>query len=104
MQNDHSFKKTSKKRTHMEYDELKRLRLEMGCAPRDMCSLLGLKRRTYQGYESGNRGIPQDIAERVREAHRRDREFMAALPAKLLSRIDRDFPLGIVSFLSPEKF
>lgn len=59
--------------------ELKRLRLEMRFAPRDMCEVLGLKRRTYQDYEAGKRGIPAVLAVRIREMHKRDREFIAGI-------------------------
>lgn len=87
--------KKRQKRTHMSGAELKRLRREMNYRPRDMYLTLGLARRTYQDYESGRRGIPQDVAAAVRKAHKRDREFMANLPMRIGAILDRDFPDGI---------
>jgi hypothetical protein len=90
-------KRTEKrqKRTHMSGAELKRLRREMKYRPCDMWLTLGLPRRTYQDYEAGLRGIPQEVAAAVREAHRRDREFVANLPTRIGAILDRDFPDGI---------
>lgn len=97
MQNDLKKRKKRQKRTHMSGDELKRLRREMRYGVCDMYAVLGLPRRTYQDYESGRRGIPQDVAAKARELHRRDREFMAGLPARIGAAIDRQFPGGIIS-------
>lgn len=88
--------KKSKKRTHMTGEELRLLRLEMKVGPCDMYRLLGLPRRTYQDYEAGRRSIPLEVAIKARAAHRRDREFMANLPAKIFAALDRQFPGGII--------
>jgi len=96
VQNQPEKKKKSKKRTHMSADELKRLRREMRIGVCDMYRLLGLPRRTYQDYEAGKRGIPQDVADKAREAHRRDREFMAALSARICASLDQQFPGGVI--------
>jgi len=80
----------------MSATELKRLRREMRYGPCDMYRALGLPRRTYQDYESGRRSIPQNVADAARAAHRRDREFMAALPARIGAALDRDYPGGII--------
>ena len=75
MQKQQKNKKTAK--THaLSGKELKQLRSEMKFAPRDMCDTLQLKRRTYQDYEAGKRGIPAPLAARIRELHKRDREFI----------------------------
>ena len=103
MQKQQEKRKTRQKRTHMSSAECKRLRREMGCAPCDMYRLLGLPRRTYQDYESGRRGIPQGIAAQIREAHRRDREFMDSLPARIETWILRDFPNGVIPSANDEK-
>lgn len=79
MQNDTKKHNKRQKRTHMSGQELKRLRLEMKFAPRDMCDILPLNRRTYQDYEAGKRGIPAGLAARIRELHQRDREFIAGI-------------------------
>ncbi|MRR33178.1 XRE family transcriptional regulator [bacterium] len=96
MQNDLKKRKKRQKRTHMSAAELKRLRREMKYGPCDMYRALGLARRTYQDYEAGKRGIPQDVAVKVRGLHRRDREFMAGLPARIGAALDHDFPGGII--------
>lgn len=85
----------------MTGDELKRIRLAMGYAPRDMYRSLALPRRSYQDYEAGKRGIPADVADKARQLHRRDREFMARLSDRIADRIDRDFPNGIQSAVEP---
>lgn len=87
----------------MSAAECKRLRHEMGCAPCDMYRLLGLPRRTYQDYEAGKRGIPQSVAAQIRDAHRRDREFMAGLPARIETWILRDYPDGIIPSTPDER-
>lgn len=81
----------------MSGDELKRIRLAIGFAPRDMYRSLGLPRRTFQDYEAGKRSIPTEVAETAREIQRRDREFMKRLPGRLAAAIDKDFPNGIHS-------
>lgn len=74
---------------------MKRLRREMKYRPCDMWATLGLPRRTYQDYEAGRRGIPQEVAEAARAAHRRDRDFIANLPTRIGAILDRDYPDGI---------
>ncbi|MDA8428913.1 MAG: hypothetical protein M0T70_06620 [Geobacteraceae bacterium] len=87
----------------MSAEECKRLRQEMKFGVCDMYRTLGLPRRTYQDYESGRRGIPQDVAAQIREAHRRDREFMAGLPARIDAALKREFPGGIIPSFQDEK-
>lgn len=84
------------KRTHMTGAELTRIQAELLFAPRDMCCVLGLPRRTYQDYKSGRRGIPRDVADLAREILRRNREFMARLPALITAAVERDFPGGVI--------
>lgn len=79
MQNELKKPNKRQKRTHMSGQKLKQLRREMKFAPRDMCEILQLKRRTYQDYEAGKRGIPAGLAARIRELHQRDREFIAGI-------------------------
>lgn len=79
----------------MNADELKRLRREMRFGVCDMYRVLGLPRRTYQDYEAGKRGIPEDVAAMARKAHCRDREFMTTLSERIGAALDREFPGGI---------
>ena len=81
--------------------ELKALRQEMHMDMRSMSLILDkMPYRTYQDYEYGKRGIPESVAERVREAHRKDREFMAGIVARVDEEINRQFPMGIPSEIS----
>ena len=56
----------------------------MGYERQDMCDQLGLKPRRYQSYELGDRGMPAELATRIRELYRHDREWMAGI----VSRVD----------------
>jgi hypothetical protein len=77
--------------------DLKSIRLALGFAPRDMCAVLSLPRRTYQDYEAGQRGIPAAVAERVRQVEERNRRFWEELPGRVGEAVSRDWPGGIVS-------
>lgn len=96
MQNTSKKQSGRQKRTHMTSTELRQIRTEVRFAPRDMRRVLGLPRRTYQDYESGRRGIPRAVADSAREVLRRNREFMARLPALITAAVERDFPGGVI--------
>lgn len=53
------------------------IREDMLYDPRDMCDQFNLKRRTYQDYEAGHRGIPDELAVRIRKQYEWDRDWMA---------------------------
>lgn len=83
--------------THMSAAELIRLREEMRLQPVHMYrNVLNIPRRTYQDYETGRRSIPEDIATRIREAHRKDREFMTNLPGRIHASLDNEYPGGMI--------
>jgi len=85
------------KRTHMSAAELIRLREEMNLKPRHMRLVLGIKsRRTYEDYEAGKRGIPEKTAAQIREAHRKDRAFMAGIPGMVHAALDAEYPGGMI--------
>lgn len=69
------------------YAELQALRLELKFSIAEMAELKGLKKSTYQGYESGRRSMPEGFVNSIREWRRRDLEFMAGLPARVDERI-----------------
>lgn len=76
MQNDKKKQKKQTKRTQYMCGKILRwLRKDMKYEPRDMCDQFKLPRRTYQDYEAGKRGIPAKLATRIREQHKRDREW-----------------------------
>lgn len=72
--------------------ELKRIRLKMLFAPREMCACLvppGCKpmpRRTYQDYEAGKRGIPAELATRIQELYWKDLDFMSTIGDRIEAR------------------
>ncbi|BDV42414.1 hypothetical protein GURASL_13370 [Geotalea uraniireducens] len=103
MQNQSQKQKKRQKCTHMSAEECKRLRSEIKLGPCDMCRILGIPRRTYQDYEAGRRGIPESVATQIREAYRRNREFMAGLPARIETWFFRDFPGGVIPSVHVEK-
>ncbi len=82
--------------------ELKALRQEMHFDKRSLALLLSVPYRTLQDRESGKRGIPEEFAEKMREAHRKDREFMAGIVTRVDEEINRQFPMGIPSEISPQ--
>lgn len=67
----------------MTGEDLRRIERELKFQPRHMCAEFGLPRRTYQDYRTGRRGIPRDLAERIRETHRRDREWVAGIGGRV---------------------
>lgn len=80
-------KKTIKSRKRPQYmcgKMLRYMREVMKYEPRDMRASLGVKsRRTYEDYEAGKRGIPPYLALLIRKLYRRDRDFMAGIPARV---------------------
>lgn len=80
MQTPHKKQRKRQKRTQFMCGKMLRwMREDMRYEPRDMRALLGLKRRTYQDYEAGKRGIPAKLALLIRELHQRDREFISGI-------------------------
>jgi len=79
VQNETKKQEKRQKRTHMTGGELTRIRKEMKFEPRHMYRTLNIPRRTYQDYEADKRGIPVKLALRIREMHKRDREWVAGI-------------------------
>jgi DNA-binding transcriptional regulator YiaG len=104
VQNDLKKRKTDTKRTHlMDADMLKNIREEIGFAPRDMYRTLGIPWRTYQDYEAGKRGIPDDVASAVLVELKWNREFMTGLPCRVDRDLEREFPGGVCPSFQVEK-
>lgn len=76
--------------------ELKRIAGAVGNL-KALAVMAGIPYRSLQDYSRGLFGIPEHVAAVVREAHRRDREFMADMVRRLEERLDRDYPRGIPS-------
>lgn len=103
MQNDTKKRNNRPKRTHPRGRKqylckamLRWIRLQMGFEPRDMYRTLELPRRTYQDYEAGKRGIPAELATRIREMHRRDRELMNGIGDRVDAELHRQYPGGVL--------
>ena len=86
MQNDKKKQNKRQQRTHplgrKQYMCGKMLLLiqnDMLYDPRDMCDQFNLNRRTYQDYAAGKRGIPEQLAARVRTQYAWDRQWMAEI-------------------------
>ena len=80
----------------MTSDELKALREEMHLDKRSMALILEVPYRTYQDREYGKRGIPNDFAEKVIEAHRKDRAFMASIADRIDADLAKQYPGGFI--------
>lgn len=80
------------------YAELKALRLEMKLSIAEMAGVMGIKKATYQGYETGRRPMPGGFINRVREWRQLDMEFMAGIAARVDERLIKEgFGRGIPS-------
>lgn len=78
--------------------ELRQIREEMCFDRVSMARALdGMPYRTYQSYEYGDRGIPKEVADKVRELRRNNRQFMAGFRRRLEANLDRLYPAGIPS-------
>lgn len=78
--------------------EVKQLQKEMGMSLQETADLLDIPKTTYQRYHDGSANIPEELALKLRDAHRRmtawqDDYFKVRLPAQL----DSTFPNGIIS-------
>lgn len=76
--------------------ELKRIAAAVGNL-KALAIMTGIPYRSLQDYSSGLFGIPEHVADKIYEAYRMDREFMAELRRRLEERLDRDHPHGIPS-------
>lgn len=73
--------------------ELKASRKEIGFSIAIMAQVLGIKKPTLQGYESGRRPCPDNILTASRDALQKHRDFWANMDA----RADAAYPKGIIS-------
>lgn len=62
---------------------MRTIRVEMGYSMQEFAELLGLKKSTYQGYESGRRPTPSHVMRAARDAQSRERRFFRDLPKRV---------------------
>jgi len=71
------------------------IRLEMRFGLSDLAAVMGIKYRTLQNYEGGQRAIPQEFADLLRAEQIKERRIKAELIAAQAERLDREYPNGI---------
>lgn len=81
---------------HMCCLMLKWIRIQIKFKPRDMYRHLGLPRRTYQDYESGERGIPPEVADKVRRTFEWNTRFIREMTQRIDKVLEEEFPGGII--------
>jgi hypothetical protein len=92
-------KSTRIRKPAMTPEELKGLRLEMRYDLASLSYLLVIPYRTLQDYEAGKRGIPASFAEKMKAAHKADRDYMRRAARRLDKEFTRMYPRGFL----PEK-
>jgi len=81
---------------------LRWIRQQMLFDPRDMRATLvppgcpPMHRRTYEDYEAGKRGIPAELATRIREVYQRDLELKAGINDRVDAAVKKKFKGGVI--------
>jgi len=76
---------------------MKAIRQNMGFSLRDLAAVTGIKYRTLQDYEGGQRKIPETVAKRLLAEQVKEQQIKAELIAAQEARLDREFPNGFAS-------
>lgn len=80
------------------YAELRALRVEIGFSIAEMAELQGLKKATYQGYETGRRKMPAGFINSIRDWQQQDLVFMSGVGERVDAQLVLDgFGGGIPS-------
>jgi transcriptional regulator with XRE-family HTH domain len=66
---------------------MRKIRLAMRYSIAEFAELLGLKKATYQGYESGRRPLPKEVLKNAQAAQKREVKFFKGLPARVDSAL-----------------
>lgn len=69
----------------------------MGYSIGEMALCLGVPKATYQCWDNNRTPTPEHIRDKMLKIQAQDREFMAALPARLDAVLAVEFPHGIPS-------
>ena len=79
----------------MTREELRSIRRDMHYSMADFGVLLGIPKTTLQRYEDGSAAIPDELAQKVVVAQRKDRDFMESVRVETREWVNRMFPHGI---------
>lgn len=79
----------------MTKEQMREIREEMHFGLRDLEAVMGIKYRTLQNYEGGQRAIPQEFADALRAEQIKERQIKMELAAAMEARLDREYPNGI---------
>ena len=60
----------------MKYDKLKELREDQDLSQREIARYLNIKQNTYSRYETGERGIPLEIIDRLADYYGTSVDFL----------------------------
>lgn len=74
---------------------MKAIRIEMRFSLRDMAAVTGIPYRTLQDYEGGQRGIPTEFAELLRDLLAEQEQIRQEVFAGIEADIARSYPNGI---------
>ena len=81
----------------MTKEQMKLIRQDMGFSLRDLAAVTGIKYRTLQDYEGGQRKIPDKVAQRLLAEQIKEQQIKVELAAAQEARLDREFPNGFMS-------
>ena len=86
------------------HQRLKAIREEMKFSYAEMADMVGLKRATYQGYETGRRATPPHVIAEAEAALQRHKDWPKRydLDGEYTLGLDREYPHGIMSDVRPE--
>lgn len=79
----------------MTKEQMREIREEMRFGLSDLAAVMGIKYRTLQNYEGGQRAIPQEFADALRAEQIKERRIKAELAAAMEARLDREYSNGI---------
>lgn len=83
----------------MTADELKQIRKRIRFDIRSTALCLGIPHTTYQRYENGSAKVPDDIAQKMIELERFEKECDQKRELEFIEIINKQFPFGIPSEL-----
>lgn len=86
----------------MTKEQMREIRMDMRFSLRDLAAVMGIKYRTLQNYEGGQRAIPQEFADALRAEQIKERRIKAELIVAQAERLDREYPNGIRSLPADE--
>lgn len=86
----------------MTDEDLREIQRKIKFNAPSMALCLGIKYRTYRNYYYGMNRIPEHIAVKVLDLEQKNNEFIAGIPARVDYHVNKQFPNGLMSEVSPE--